>query len=89
MSQRRIKKKILAKPSELLKALTQKYGSVAATDGTAAYDYISGKLDMGKVEEDIRLVLTIPQADGALLCFDDGSSVLRLQPELVGKAGQA
>jgi len=88
VSQYRIKKKMLAKPSELLKALGI-HKTTAATPGTAAHDYISGKLDMGKVEEDSRLVLTIPQADGALLCFKDGASVLRLQPELVGKEGQA
>lgn len=70
--------KKLLKP-EFLPVFEQAHGSVAAEVGTAAHDYTSRKLRIAEVEQDSRYLGAVPQPDGALLLFDDGSTALALQ----------
>jgi len=52
------------------------FKSLPATVGTAAHDYITKALPIAKVEQDARYLGAVPQPDGVLLLFEDGSTVL-------------
>ncbi len=49
---------------------------ITARPGTAAYDYISNQKSIAQVGSDPRFLGGLPQPDGALLVFQDGTSVL-------------
>jgi hypothetical protein len=53
--------------------------SRAARPGTAAHDYISGRMAVAKVADDPRTLGGKPQPDGVLVAFKDGSSVVVLK----------
>jgi hypothetical protein len=49
---------------------------ITARPGTAAYEYISNQKPLSQVGSDPRFLGGLPQPDGALLVFQDGTSVL-------------
>jgi hypothetical protein len=59
-----------------VRELPKGFKIVSARPGTAAYEYISNEKHIAQVGSDPRFLGGLPQPDGALLVFQDGTSVL-------------
>jgi hypothetical protein len=59
-----------------VRELPKGFKIISARPGTAAYEYISNEKNILQVGSDPRFLGGLPQPDGALLVFQDGTSVL-------------
>jgi hypothetical protein len=58
-------------------ALRRGFKSIPATPQTAAWDYLTGKRNLEQVACDPRALGAFKQADGIMIVFKDGSSILK------------